>query len=193
MNLHKLCACGCGGKVTSTHAEARFLHGHHMILHNRILHPLEKRFWRKVQKIDGSDSCWIWTGKLRRGGGRIKMDGHLVSASRAAWKLEHGELPSNLDVLHHCDNPACVRASHLFLGTHTDNMRDMVKKGRAYLQRHPEETQGIRHPMAKLTEEKVREIRRRTDENRQALADEYGVAKTLIGMIQRKEIWKHLL
>jgi hypothetical protein len=33
-------------------------------------------------------------------------------------------------VLHRCDVRLCVRFSHLFLGTHQDNMSDMAAKGR---------------------------------------------------------------
>jgi hypothetical protein len=35
-----------------------------------------------------------------------------------------------MDVLHHCDNPPCMRPSCLFLGTQADNAADMIAKGR---------------------------------------------------------------
>lgn len=54
----------------------------------------------------------------------------LVSVPRAAWKYHNGEIPKGLFICHRCDNPKCFLIEHLFLGTHTDNMQDMIKKGR---------------------------------------------------------------
>jgi hypothetical protein len=59
-------------------------------------------------------------------------------AHRAVWVAAYGPVPEGLFVLHHCDNPACIRLDHLFLGTQKENMRDMVLKGRqATGDRHP--------------------------------------------------------
>ena len=63
---------------------------------------------------------------MRGGYGRFKRDGRTQQAHRIAW----GDVPDGMDVLHHCDNPPCVRRSHLFLGTNSDNVTDMLAKGR---------------------------------------------------------------
>ncbi len=97
---------------------------------------LETRFWAKVA-CGEPDECWPWTGSTcpARGYGHIGLT--LVSgkrcvkgAHRVAWILEFGHIPVGLDVLHRCDNPPCINPRHLFLGTHGDNMRDAVAKGR---------------------------------------------------------------
>lgn len=91
--------------------------------------PLHVRFWAKVSKSDG---CWEWIGRKDGGGyGKVYDEGKRdLCAHRVAWALTYGPAPHDAQVLHRCDNPACVRPDHLFLGTNTDNMRDMVAKGR---------------------------------------------------------------
>jgi hypothetical protein len=92
---------------------------------------LFSRFWNNALIGDG---CWEWIGsKTKKGYGRISVmrEGawKVEVASRVAWFLSTGEWPI-LHVLHTCDNPACVRHSHHFQGTHQDNMKDCKEKGR---------------------------------------------------------------
>lgn len=90
--------------------------------------PLDVRFWAKVAKGDG---CWEWTASRNSlGYGNIRVERKRFVAHRVAWALTYGPIPDGLFVCHHCDNPPCCRPDHLFLGTHADNMADMVAKGR---------------------------------------------------------------
>lgn len=99
---------------------------------------LAERFWPKVRK---TDTCWEWIRckspkgygwfrfnlKRRSVGKKTKTT---IRAHRLSWLLNCGDIPEGLFVLHRCDNPACVRPDHLFLGTIKDNYDDAVSKGR---------------------------------------------------------------
>lgn len=93
---------------------------------------LETRLWSKVTKTDG---CWLWTGTKQKMGYGIIMSGgkgggKRLTVTRIVYEMFYGDFDQALYVCHHCDNPACVRPDHLFIGTQTDNMRDCSKKGR---------------------------------------------------------------
>lgn len=75
--------------------------------------------------------CLEWSGyRDRKGYGQLRHAGRTRFAHRVAWSAANGPIPDGLCVLHRCDNPSCVRADHLFLGTNADNVRDRDAKGR---------------------------------------------------------------
>jgi hypothetical protein len=88
---------------------------------------LRQRFYAKVEK---TDCCWIWKGAVNGAGyGLIYVDGKTYRATSIVWEIETGKYPNSY-VLHHCDNPLCVRIDHLFLGNAKINHDDAVRKGR---------------------------------------------------------------
>lgn len=88
------------------------------------------RFCSRVD-VKGRAECWTWTGATKRSGyGQFSAGHRTMNASRWSWVFANGEVPDGMHVLHRCDEPACVNPNHLFLGTHLDNMRDKVAKGR---------------------------------------------------------------
>jgi len=83
----------------------------------------------KTEKIP-IGGCWIWTGaKHPDGYGSIKYKNQPWKVHRLSYLVYKGEIAESL-VLHSCDNPSCINPEHLFLGTASDNMKDMVSKGR---------------------------------------------------------------
>ena len=183
---------------------------------------LEERFWEKVDKNGPIQShmktpCWVWTAaKFAQGYGAFQLAPKTTRrAHRVAWELEHGPIPSGMDVLHECDHEPCVR--HLYLGTDVENAHDRAVRGQAasgqrhgsvtcpgrlpkgdkhYSHTHPELClQGEEHGRALLTEKQVRSIL--SEYTRQygelpRLAKKYNVGKAVIERIVRRETWKHV-
>jgi hypothetical protein len=148
-----------------------------------------QRFLKHVN-VKGPRECWEWTAsRMREGwhGQFVSAAGRPELAHRAAWRLMKGEIPGGMFVLHQCDNPACCNPSHLFLGTQSDNLRDMWGKGRA----KPGTSLGEKHGMSKLTAEIVNEIRAST-ESGVSLAKKYGLSKTTISEVRLRQTWKHI-
>jgi hypothetical protein len=88
-----------------------------------------RQLWNRCTKEPGG--CWTWTGATSDGYGHVKFQGRLHQAHRVAFFLIHGRWPRPY-CLHTCDNRACVKPTHLYEGTHADNMADMVSRGRSH-------------------------------------------------------------
>lgn len=143
------------------------------------------KFWVKVS--EDKSGCWIWTGRtLPFGHGQTTFGGKLQLTHRIAWQLIHGEIPDGKCILHLCDNPACVRPDHLFLGTKSDNNTDRANKGR----NAPKS--GEMNGRAKLTWDDVRIIRSRYNSGTAKVKDiinEYKIGKSTFWHIIRNETW----
>jgi len=133
--------------------------------------------------------CWFWPrSKDKKGYGRMWNGKRVAFAHHFLWEISHNIiLPLGQNVLHSCDNPSCVNPDHLFLGTHADNMADKARKGRSNL--------GEKHPLAKLTEVEVREIRElaRNGVSQTEIAVQFEVLPNAISRIVNRIRWKHVI
>lgn len=146
---------------------------------------IRDRFWAYVNK---TSKCWEWTGYLDPSGyGRLSINNMPVLAHRLSWELNKGPITSAQHVLHRCDNPKCVRPSHLFLGDQVANNADKQKKGRLrYGTSH-----GEAHGCSKLTEDQVREILASTGPS-EDVALRYCVSGRTVREIRTRKTWRHL-
>lgn len=143
-------------------------------------------------RVDAESGCWVWTGQIIRAGyGCFNFAKRKFFAHRASWEIHNGPIPKGQWVLHRCDNPPCCNPDHLFLGTRSDNAKDCVTKGRMPWNRVRVPQPGVGNPMAKLSEQQVREIKASTRPQKH-LAAEYGVSPQLIHKIRDGRLWSHI-
>lgn len=141
------------------------------------------RFWKKAIK---HGKCWEWSGSRKKGGyGEVRYNGKTSLAHRVAFILSSGrKIPKGMCVMHTCDNPPCINPSHLLLGTMKQNMLDRDKKGRRIALKHG------KHPMAKLNEIDVHDIRSLYGFHTQKeLSKIFDVSETQIWRIINHKSW----
>jgi hypothetical protein len=116
----------------------------------------------------GLFDCWVWSGRRDAWGYgkvRLRIDGRRVEkqAHRLMYEAWVGHIPPGLVIRHTCDNRICMNPSHMELGTHADNYRDMVERGR------------VRHGK-RLSTERQAEIRARwlRGETRRSICESMG-------------------
>ena len=81
--------------------------------------------------IVSKEGCMEWQGAIGSGGyGQAIIDGVNWKVHRAVYNFLVAPVPEDMEVCHRCDNPSCINPEHLFLGTTSDNMKDMIFKGR---------------------------------------------------------------
>lgn len=161
------CSRSCGGRLFAKPLKQRILDRH---------------------DVDPVTGCWVWNGARFLGNdrpvnyGRVHIHSKIKTAHRVAYEAFIGPIPKGLCVCHTCDNPPCVNPEHLFLGTHQDNMADMVRKGR-----------NCTDPTnVKITLAELREIRRllALGERNVDIAKHLGVSRHIVGGIKNNISWK---
>lgn len=148
-----------------------------------------------------ADKCWEWAGSKNNFGygryGYMTDDGRRtwLGAHRILYELVYGPIPPGMLVCHHCDNPTCVRPSHLFIGNTKDNMRDASHKGRTCTGEknmfYGGDRRGEKSHTAKLTTEQVVDIRQRYSEGESygKLAAQFAVTPSNILCIVKRKSW----
>ena len=141
------------------------------------------KFERHFKKGAG---CWLWTGAMRgnRYGG-FRTSAGIRGAHGVAYRLYVAPVPKRLFVLHKCDVPLCVNPKHLWLGTQKDNALDREAKGRGHNRK------GVAHGGAKLTEAKVRRIRKDPRPSK-LIAASYGLNRAHVSDIKAGRSWGHI-
>lgn len=147
----------------------------------------EKLLLRFNKFVDKTEGCWNWIGgkMANKRYGSFHIGSNNRSAHRVSYELYKGPL-GKLHVLHKCDNGLCVNPDHLFLGTHTENMRDASNKNR--FNRDPE-----KQPNHKLTWTQVKRIRKIYESKllfNWEIAKLYDVKESTIDGIVYGKSWK---
>lgn len=150
-------------------------------------HEEASRFDAKVA-YEALTGCWLWDAKVQEAGyGQFWFRGESIGAHVASWMRHGGTSVGQLHVLHDCDLRCCVNPTHIFLGTHQENMRDMVRKGRAAGLKRT----GEAHPLARLSEDDVRQIRVMYEGSvpRKRIAQTFGVSRATVLAVGTGRRW----
>lgn len=148
-------------------------------------------FWRGVL-VGDPDECWLWARSVdkKTGYGQYCIGRKGKSKGLLPHRVAHclGNLKSrDLSkikklVLHSCDVKLCCNPRHLREGTHKQNWMEAVERG---LLRYGT------HTNRKLSSKQVRHILEKYNQgvSQAALGREYGISKSMVGAIVRREIY----
>lgn len=152
--------------------------------------PVSLEYLLEKTYPEPNSGCWLWSGLHDKNGyGRVSPKKfRLRNTHRLMYFFTYGEFDRSLQVLHKCDNPACINPSHLFLGTNIENVADRQHKFRT--------VKGKAHYKAKLNDQIIRAIRIEYAKGQKRcvdLAEEYGVSSVMISCITTRKNWKHVI
>ena len=180
-------ACECGWVAWPRGNRGLVLVKRHRRYHQRArVEPARFRL-----AVEGD--CWISTcHHNNKGYGELSFGRRMRHHHRIVYAATHGlseaELAEIEVVRHSCDNPPCVNPAHLLAGTQADNVRDKVERNRQA------RVAGEEHYAARLTDDDVREIRRRYSNGatQRELAGAFGISPSHAGNVARRLSWQHV-
>lgn len=133
--------------------------------------------------------CIEWDFTATTGGyGVFTHEGVCFYVHRAALESIMGSLPAGAFACHHCDNPRCMRPTHLFKGDAVENIKDRDNKGRAA--RRPGESNGF----CRFRESDILEMRKLYAEGMRnsKIAERFKVTSSYMSLVLKKKIWRHI-
>ena len=161
----KYCSQECAGLARKAHVAA-----------HRI--GIKEKFATFFEETNG---CWEWNGyKDKDGYGLFSYAGTQYRAAKLALQFDGRQVPDGMLACHHCDNPICVRPSHLYCGTPTQNAADAKRRGRL----NPGKK-------AKLTPDLVRSIRA-ANGTHDHIASMFGISRANVSLIRGRKTWANV-
>ncbi len=139
--------------------------------------------WAEIAATKGHRGYWVIS--LTKGG------------RRRQWKLHQlvlltfvGPKPDGMQGCHYDDNPDNNCLDNLRWDTPSENAKDKYRNGKG------PDRRGSKHPMSKISEDDVREIRRRRlelGETLSSIGSHFGLSEAMICNIAKGKFWKHVV
>jgi DNA-directed RNA polymerase specialized sigma24 family protein len=139
---------------------------------------------RLLERINKTDTCWLWTAGVKQNGyAQLTIKNKSYAIHRVAYELWKGKIPDGHVIRHQCRNRHCVNPDHLETGTSSENAMD----------KHRDRTiiKGSKHHLARLTEDDAAHIRilRGFGFTYKELCDMYDVSMTTIASVITNRTW----
>ena len=143
-------------------------------------------FHYKYTKEESLEGCWEWLYATNSAGyGLFRVPPRCQLAHRVSYWIHKGPFDLQKDLMHTCDNPACVNPDHLKLCDHAMNMADRIAKGRARASQR-------KRTDLKLDLESARKIKNLLAEGKmsqRAIGRLMGVSQATVRFVMLGRIW----